>query len=37
MNGTKDTPLDELKLEPLDMMAPADCLPADPAEDDAPC
>ena len=37
MNGAKDKPLDEIKLEPLGMMAPADCPPTDPAEDDAPC
>lgn len=35
MNGLKDKPLDEIKLQPLGMMAPQ-CTP-DPSEDDAPC
>ena len=35
MNGLKDKPLDEIKLQPLGRMAPVACL--DPSEDDAPC
>ena len=36
MNGLKDKPLDEIKLTPLGMMAPAACAPS-PYDDDAPC